>query len=167
MRSQVRKAFTLVEILIVVVILGILAAIVVPQFTSATQDAQGGNVTTQLETINTQVELFRARTGASNQDLEDLFDGVGWTFLISGGNLPSNGVAFEGNYLKAEPRNPRFSDTTLRSAIIGPGPFDPLTGIGGANNAGWYYYYDANNNFSIGAAFFNKETGQIDPNMYP
>ena len=38
------KGFTLVEILIVVVILGILAAIVVPQFTNATQDAQGGNL---------------------------------------------------------------------------------------------------------------------------
>ena len=40
MRAQVRKAFTLVEILIVVVILGILAAIVIPQFTSASEDAQ-------------------------------------------------------------------------------------------------------------------------------
>ena len=64
MRRHVRKAFTLVEILIVVVILGILAAIVVPQFTNATQDAQAGNIKAQLSTINQQVELFKARTNA-------------------------------------------------------------------------------------------------------
>ena len=40
MRNRVSKAFTLVEILIVVVILGILAAIVIPQFTNASQEAQ-------------------------------------------------------------------------------------------------------------------------------
>ena len=34
-RKQSRKGFTLVEILIVVIILGILAAIVIPQFTNA------------------------------------------------------------------------------------------------------------------------------------
>ncbi|MFN0133565.1 MAG: prepilin-type N-terminal cleavage/methylation domain-containing protein [Phycisphaerales bacterium] len=64
MNGRVRKAFTLVEILIVVVILGILAAIVVPQFTNATQDAQAGNVQAQLDTLNNQIELFRARTNA-------------------------------------------------------------------------------------------------------
>ena len=55
MRARVRNAFTLVEILIVVVILGILAAIVVPQFTNATQDAQAGNIQTQLDTLNNQI----------------------------------------------------------------------------------------------------------------
>ena len=34
------RAFTLVELLIVVIILGILAAIVVPQFSQASSDAQ-------------------------------------------------------------------------------------------------------------------------------
>src|SRR5205823_166937 len=58
------KAFTLVEILIVVVILGLLAAIVVPQFTNATQDAQAGNLQTQRDTLNNQLELYRARTNA-------------------------------------------------------------------------------------------------------
>ena len=61
MRARVRKAFTLVEILIVVVILGILAAIVVPQFTSATQDAMAGNLQDQLTTLNNQLELYKAR----------------------------------------------------------------------------------------------------------
>ena len=61
MRTRFSKAFTLIEILIVVVILGILAAIVIPQFTKASEDAQGGNVASQLSTIRNQIELYRVR----------------------------------------------------------------------------------------------------------
>ena len=38
-QNIIRRGFTLIEILIVVVILGILAAVVVPQFTNAADDA--------------------------------------------------------------------------------------------------------------------------------
>ena len=61
MRTRFSKAFTLIEILDVVVILGILAAIVIPQFTKASEDAQGGNVASQLSTIRNQIELYRVR----------------------------------------------------------------------------------------------------------
>ena len=57
-RNTVAKGFTLVEILIVVVILGILAAIVVPQFTNAANEARGGNVATQESTVESQLELI-------------------------------------------------------------------------------------------------------------
>ena len=42
------RGFTLVEILIVVIILGILAAIVIPQFTSASSDARNSSVASTL-----------------------------------------------------------------------------------------------------------------------
>ncbi|MFG0327312.1 MAG: type II secretion system protein [Phycisphaerales bacterium JB037] len=89
-RSNKRnRGFTLVEILIVVVILGILAAIVVPQFTNAADDARTGNLDTQISTIEQQIELFRARTGAY-----PTFDATLWTTLVTGG------------YLKTAPVNP-------------------------------------------------------------
>src|SRR6266853_131555 len=60
MKMQSRKnGFTLVEILIVVIILGILAAIVIPQFTNASQDARKSSLTSQLQTIRSQVELYK------------------------------------------------------------------------------------------------------------
>ena len=71
------KAFTLIEILIVVVILGILAAIVVPQFTKASEDAQVGNVQTQLQTIRSQIELYRVK---NNGFTPDFTTGLGGTW---------------------------------------------------------------------------------------
>ena len=66
--SQLKRAFTLIEILIVVVILGILAAVVVPQFTNAADDANDAAVRSQLQTMRGQIELYRAQQG-SDPDL--------------------------------------------------------------------------------------------------
>ena len=54
-----RTGFTLVEILIVVIILGILAAIVIPQFTEASSDARESSLTSNLQTLRSQLGLFK------------------------------------------------------------------------------------------------------------
>src|SRR5256885_2357429 len=58
-RRTRKGGFTLVEILIVVIILGILAAIVIPQFTSASQDARKNSLVSQLQTLRSQLELYK------------------------------------------------------------------------------------------------------------
>src|SRR5215212_9742446 len=58
-RRTAKRGFTLVEILIVVIILGILAAIVIPQFTNASQDARKSSLVSQLQTIRSQLELYK------------------------------------------------------------------------------------------------------------
>ncbi len=57
------KAFTLVEILIVVVILGILASIVVPQFASATSDAQKTAIADQVAKIRRIMAVYYVTNG--------------------------------------------------------------------------------------------------------
>lgn len=54
-----RTGFTLVEILIVVVILGILAAIVIPQFTEASTEAKTSSLCTDLQSVRSQIELYK------------------------------------------------------------------------------------------------------------
>ena len=61
--SHADRAFTLVEILIVVVILGILAAIVVPRLTGTTQDAQIGAFIASIKTYADTSEYYNAREG--------------------------------------------------------------------------------------------------------
>lgn len=56
---KAKRGFTLVEILIVVVILGILAAIVIPQFTGASTEAKESSLVSDLQTIRSQIELFK------------------------------------------------------------------------------------------------------------
>ena len=58
MQRQVAHAFTLVEILIVVVILGILAAIVVPSFLGAVDQAAIGTTQSELTKLRRAVEVF-------------------------------------------------------------------------------------------------------------
>ena len=59
MSNTRQKGFTLVEILIVVVILGILAAIVIPQFSEASSEARVSSVKSNLQMVRSQIELFK------------------------------------------------------------------------------------------------------------
>ena len=54
------KGFTLVELLIVIVILGILATVTVFAVRGITQDAQTNSCSTERRTIETAIEAFNA-----------------------------------------------------------------------------------------------------------
>ena len=57
------RGFTLVELLIVVIILAILAAIIVPQFSAATDDANQSAYDTNIANIRAAVELYKQQHG--------------------------------------------------------------------------------------------------------
>lgn len=133
MRARIRKAFTLVEILIVVVILGILAAIVVPQFTNAADEAQVGNVQTQLQTVRNQIELYRAQNSGA---VPPSFATGTWDDLVGP------------QYLKSAPINPRNGNTN-----IGAG----TDHSGGADTDGWIWDDATNTMYAKG---FNEATKQ-------
>src|SRR4030042_334518 len=56
---KARCGFTLVEILVVVTILGVLAAIVIPQFQSGTGKAQTSSLRSNLHAVRYQIELYK------------------------------------------------------------------------------------------------------------
>ena len=104
------KAFTLVEILIVVVILGILAAIVVPQFVGATEEARQTTTIHELEKLRRAVGVYQARYDNAIPPVEP-GDGT-WGPL----------VFQRGEYLAAPPINPWVGGANRRVIVIGDAP---------------------------------------------
>lgn len=70
MRS--RKGFTLVELMIVVLILGALAAIAIPRIIGGADTAKANACATNIDMINSQIELYYANEGDYPTDLPTL-----------------------------------------------------------------------------------------------
>ena len=60
-RRPATDGFTLVELLIVVIILGILAAVVIPQFEGASADAKESALRADLNTVRQAISLYRVQ----------------------------------------------------------------------------------------------------------
>jgi general secretion pathway protein G len=96
MKMSSKKGFTLVEILIVVVIMGILAAIVVPQFSQSSDDARLTSTVQNLQSIRGQIDLYRNQhEGALPGDTSDQSDDVLFSDRLT---KPTNEIGATGPY---------------------------------------------------------------------
>lgn len=122
------QGFTLVEILIVVVILGILAAIVVPQFANASQSAQSSSLKGSLQVIRSQLELYHAQHNSTYPSLDQLNNA--WNVLTSQTDAAGNPGTDYGPYIKKMPVNPFENSATVSdTAAAGVGwVYDEVTG---------------------------------------
>ena len=60
---QTRKAFTLLELMVVIIILGLLASIVLPNLIGQANTAKRGTVCTQMTMISDQLKQYRLHLG--------------------------------------------------------------------------------------------------------
>ena len=124
------KAFTMVEILIVVIILGILAAIVIPQFTAASDDARLSALSSDLQTVRSQVELYKIQHG-DTLPTADLANQLTAKTDFAGA-VGTTATHIYGPYLQKFPTNPYVS--TVGNVV------ETGTGSPGADpENGWYY----------------------------
>jgi general secretion pathway protein G len=115
-----KSGFTLVEILIVVIILGILAAIVIPQFTGASQEARASSLVSQLQTLRSQILLYKMQHADT---LPNLLGGSGtldsttthWDALTTK-TVAADGRTY-GPYMQAPPKNPLNNLTNVVDGV--------------------------------------------------
>jgi general secretion pathway protein G len=132
--SAAHPGFTLVEILIVVVILGIMAALVVPQFTSAAAMSRENSIKMSLNRIRQQLEVYKEQHG-SYPSLA-LFEVQMTGATDANGNAVPLGTPDSfGPYIQRVPPNPNTGGDTVGDGAVG--------------SSDWYY---------------NETTGEIRAN---
>ena len=107
-RARRRRGFTLVELLVVIVVLAVLAAIVLPKFMNSSKRSKESALRSDLKLLRNAVGLFQADTGTYPKVMADLaatavmakgLDAAGADAVITPGD-------WHGPYLQETPNDP-------------------------------------------------------------
>lgn len=133
------RGLTLVEALIIIIVLGIIASVVVPQFTSADIKDKLGDLKTNLRVIRDRLEVYKLQHMSNYPTGPDTFEDQMTKASKADGTIADIGAAGYdlGPYLLSVPNNP-FTDTNT-------------IGSGGIGTSAWYY---------------NPKTGQFRANHH-
>jgi len=129
MKSQCRSAFTLVEVLIVVVIMAVLAATIIPQFSDSSKDAKVSSLKFNLNTLRSQIQTYKSQHDGAvpGNDMLELISETDVDGTIGAGNP-------YGPYVNDIPVNPFTNDNTVTEITNSPAEAGDVTGTGG-----WLY----------------------------
>jgi len=124
----------LIEVLIVVIIMAVLAATIIPQFSSSTNDAKDSAVKFNLHTIRSQIELYKVHHTGAVPALAT-FSAQMTTPTDVNGNTTGTNLIYGPYFLGQVPVNAYTGTNTLVAvAAAGQTP----TGVV-AGGAGWQY----------------------------
>src|SRR4051794_5901046 len=148
--SAIRRAagFTLVEILIVVVILGIMATIVIPQFSNASHQARENTLKDDLRYLRVQVQVYKAQHKdvapgypggdryATPTEADFIAQMTSYTSVDGAVSSSPSNVYKYGPYLSGVPENPLTHKTTI-TVVAGSAALSTPT-----TDDGWVYQPD-------------------------
>jgi len=125
MKRTTNRGFTLVEILIVVVIMAVLAATIIPQFSDSTKDAKVSTGKHNLAGLRTQLQIYRTQ-----HDSEYPTTLAKMTVKTNIDHTEAGGIL--GPYMFEIP-----SDGVTSSTAVAPSSSDPIAVTG--TTGGWIY----------------------------
>lgn len=118
------------EILIVVVILGILASIVIPQFTNATTSSRDSAIQMNLHRIRSRIEVYREEHNGKWPTYANFVEQMTRATNATGETAPVNTEGYPfGPYLAYIPRNPFDDSNTISDEAV----------VDGGEPSAWYY----------------------------
>jgi general secretion pathway protein G len=146
-----RNAFTLIEVLIVVIIMAVLAATIIPQFASSTKDAKASNLKFNLTTVRSQLEMYKEQHLSKYPPATDTATFKAQMCAKTDENTTPNATTgLLGPYIEGDvPTNPFnnsntvliIGGTTAPTKETGSGDgwqYNPSTGFFYPNNAEYY-----------------------------
>ena len=136
--ANLRLAFTLVEVLIVVVILGVLAAIVVPQFHNASAVSRESALGMDLQRIRTQLQIYKVQHGDTWPALATFADQLTQASNSQGETAPPGTPGYGlGPYVRELPANPNTGTANVSATGVGTSAwyYDEATGDFRANDS--------------------------------
>lgn len=155
-RSGRRPAFTLVEILIVVILLAIISSIVVPQYWDMTKQAATTNLKENLSKIRVHIQVYRNEHGGfpSAADFgRQLTKPTNFAGEVADARDADHRF---GPYLEQMPANPITNVATVRAAASAAQHFPP-----GDIDGGWFY------NETTGAFYADLNDAHVDRSESP
>lgn len=128
MYQKRRLGFTLVEVLIVVVIMAILAATILPQFSDSSSDARVSTGKFNLAGLRAQLELYKQQHSSAYPTTLDLLT------VKTNLDQSTSGTPIYGPYLLQIPE-----DGVTGSRAVATSTANPITISAGTTTGGWIY----------------------------
>ena len=123
----------MIEVLIVVIIMAVLAATIIPQFSSSTNDAKDSALKFNLHTIRSQIEIYKANHNGTYPKLATFADQMTKKTTTDG---LTTGDTVWGPYIQGEiPANP----FNASSALVGVATAGTVPAAVVSGGAGWLY----------------------------
>jgi prepilin-type N-terminal cleavage/methylation domain-containing protein len=146
----VRTGFTLVEILIVVVIMAVMAAIVIPQFNNSTDDTRKATVQFNLSIVRSVIQTYRGQHGQMPfvNDVQDLAEVITNKTQTNGTIDNTNGIF--GPYVDVFPENSFSNSISIKLITNDPATSSDVTSGG---SGGWLY------NKTTGGLWLDRDPG--------
>ncbi len=153
-----RGAFTLIEVLIVVIIMAVLAATIIPQFSSSTTDAKTSSLKFNLHTLRSQIEMYKIHHNNVAPKFSTFTNQMTKATDASGSTTGTTATLIYGPYIQGEvPANPFNNSNALVAYTTTTDP----TGVAD-ETSGWQYNESTGGFFPNNSEYFGSTTTKTE-----